>query len=85
VKFQTLNEATNKLSSSKSPNQGTTSFNRNANKLQQKRELKVLKAKQEVARKAFFAQKLPDVGQLWMHQLLINKKNRKKNLDRLRG
>jgi hypothetical protein len=50
--------------------------------LQQKQQ-QLLKAKQEAARKAFFAQKLPMVGDLWLHQMIINNKNRKKNFDRI--
>lgn len=43
-----------------------------------------LRARQEAARKAMFAQKLPEVSQLWLHQLIINNKNRSKNFDRIR-
>ena len=48
------------------------------------RQQQLLRAKQDAARKQFFAQKLPMVGDLWLHQLLINNKNRKKNFDRIR-
>lgn len=43
-----------------------------------------LKARQEAARRAFFAQKLPYVGELWLHQQLIEQVNNKKKLDNLK-
>lgn len=43
-----------------------------------------IKARQEAARRAFFAQKLPYVGELWLHQQLIDKVNNKKKLDNLK-
>ncbi len=54
-----------------------------ANRALLQKQQQLLKAKQDAARKAFFAQKLPMVGDLWLHQLLINNKNRKKNFDRI--
>lgn len=40
--------------------------------------------RQEAARKAFFAQKLPNVGELWLHQQMIEKINTKKKFDNIK-
>jgi hypothetical protein len=47
-------------------------------KLTTAQQRQVLKMKQESARRAFFAQKMPGMGELWIHQQLIHRKNRKK-------
>ena len=52
-------------------------------KIEQAKKLAQEKMKQEATRKAFFQKKLPDVGKLWMHQLLINRTNKDKEMDRL--
>ncbi|CAF0727309.1 unnamed protein product [Brachionus calyciflorus] len=52
-------------------------------KQEQARKLALAKIKQDASRQAFFQQKLPDVGKLWMHQLLINKTNKEKQIDNM--
>lgn len=44
----------------------------------------LIRARQETARRNFYAQKLPHVGDLWLHQELIDKINTKKKFDCLK-
>lgn len=44
----------------------------------------LIKMRQEAARRAFFAQKLPYVGELWLHQLLIEQVNHRKKIGCLK-
>ena len=43
-------------------------------------EIRLAKQRQEASRRAFFSQKLPSMGELWLHQLLLNQVNKEKRI-----
>lgn len=68
-------QSTNRRPNSKSP------YRLNNVKAISKQQQQMTKMKQEQARRVFFAQRLPNMDRLWLHQLLIQQVNREKRID----
>ena len=49
-------------------------------KLTRDQEMRQAKLRQDASRRAFFSQKLPSMGELWLHQLLLNQVNKEKRI-----
>ena len=72
-------------SQSQSPARGPAAPSQGGPSQLSKEQQLALKLKQDTARKVFYAQKLPDMDRLWLHQLLISHKNRKKRIKARRA
>lgn len=78
------NQKSDAIDKSKPPKDPKSEKNK-SKKQPSKADLAVMaRMKQDAARRAFFAQKLPNVDKLWLHQLLIEQTNQEKRIENLR-
>ena len=72
IKPSSAQQQQQRRSQSQSPARGPTAPSQGGPSQLSKEQQQALKLKQDTARKVFYAQKLPDMDRLWLHQLLIN-------------